>query len=208
MRKTIVRRIVIIACVVLVVWGLGTALFDPGAIGSALIMTSVMAFFVVTALALAAVERPSPNQGLRYPGVLANVVAVSFPIYIWAKWLTGNLPLGGPAGLIPCLGFSFLAVVLLWVLEANTVFRPRRLFAAGVGLLTLLSFALSFAKPRPDLLANDYASELARLDLVANIAGGVYVVTAAAWLALLVTGARRANSIREKALVDSIEAPR
>jgi len=184
MIKMILRRIALLASVILFIISLITMIPRPGPTPPYLGMMVLAIYSTATALALLAIEKPTLDQRLRGPGVVCNVLAIAFPIFAWAKWVTGTLALSVIAGLIPCIGFTLLAVALLWVLEAEKVFKPTRYWAIAAGTLTFASFAIMAAGEsqryvgRDYAAGRDYADELTFLNTLANVAGLIYVITA------------------------------
>ncbi len=188
MMKTILRRIAIVASAILLVMSLYSMIPRSGFATPYLGMLLLALYAVATGLALLAIERPTLDQRLKAPGVVCNVLAVAFPIFAWAKWATGTMNLSVAAGLVPCIGFTLLVIALLWVLEAEKVFKPAKSWAIGAGLMTFASFAVMSAGGSRRYSGNNYADELAFLSKVADIAGLIYAATAIVVAIFLYTG--------------------
>ena len=190
--KTAFRRIALIGFAIIVIWGLGTVIFDPRAIGDALIMTLFMTYLIATILACTAIERPDLDQRLRYPGAVLNVIAAVFPIAILARWINGDLPLQGFAPIIPVVGFSALVAALLWVVEVDKVFRPTRRLVIIVGIVTFLVAAIVTFEPQQ--AGQNYADYLRGLDRLAKVSGFLYAICGALWLYFLYFGIKQSQS--------------
>ena len=193
MAKKILQILALLASGFFIIGTFWALLVNQGTRNQAHIAIPVLLYCLLTFFAVLAVMRSSMPKWLRYPGVLANVAGVAFPILIWAKWLTGNLPLSGPAGLIPCLGFSVLCAALIWILETHKIFRPSIIFTIIVGVVTFANFAISFIGKKQRNWGQDYAEQLTWLDQMAGIAGAFYIITFILWIVYLVSGVIKAK---------------
>ncbi len=194
MIKTILRRVAFVASAIFLSMALYTMAPGPGT-PPYLGMTLLSLYCVATALAVLAIEMPSLDQRLRIPGVVCNVVAVAFPIMVWARWATGALNLSFIMGLVPSIGFSLLAIALLWVLEAEKVFKATRKWTIAVVALTFASFAIMAVGERRRYSGSSYAEDLEFLSTLASIAGVFYAATAVAWAIFLYLGLTKKSGL-------------